>query len=192
MGSTSPESHSNTRDGPFCRRQIEAVSPLNRWRSRGFSLEVPVHPESYLREFLGQVTVGPAKPSSAPGRVELLYKGPWYEDLLGSDWGGTGLLVVASVFPANTACAKASYPTGAVGLPRSLAWLPTPHDPGVGQLRARGQEISGRRSAPRRVPCSPSQAWPGPGGRERSKSGPRNMTLSGGAGGSLRPSPGTG
>lgn len=58
------------------------------------------------------------------------------------------MLVVASVFPANMACAKVSYPTWAVGLPRSLPWMPTTARPWVGQLWGlEWQEISERSSA---------------------------------------------
>lgn len=57
-GSPCPESHSNTKDGPFCRRLLEvpSASPLNRWRNGGSSLEErQPHLQSYLRRFLEQV-----------------------------------------------------------------------------------------------------------------------------------------
>jgi hypothetical protein len=75
---------------------------------------------------------------------------------MGKDMGATGLLVVASVFPANMAFAKVPYFICVMGLPRSQAWLPTARRPWSWAALAQGPEISGRAGAlPRSVLSSP-------------------------------------
>ena len=62
----------------------------------------------------------PAKSSAAPSRCgNCFMRLPSAQGPSGRTQGGAGLLVVASVFPANMTFAKVSHPTCAVGLPRS-------------------------------------------------------------------------
>lgn len=142
---------------------------------------VPAPPESYLRQFLGQWTASPRQALSCPRQVwscfigSLVCRASW-EGM----WGGTGLLVVASVFPANMACAKVSYPTRAVGLPRRCPGCQPLQDPGLGSCGA----LNGTGSLeggllPVGSSQHSSQARPGPGRRECSRSGDGCSNLSG-------------
>lgn len=167
---------------PFCGRQLKVGSPSNRWRSCGSSLEEcqPILSPTSGRSW-DRWTASPRQALNCPSTYgscfigSLVCRASW-EGM----WGGTGLLVVASVFPANMACAKVSYPTWAVRLPRSCPGCQPLRDPGLGSCGA----LSGKSSLEGGVlPVGSShlssQAWPGPGRRECSRSREGRSDLSG-------------